>query len=75
MKKDIDFESLKIAIQKKAEERKTLVYLENVDKYLKDIKESEELNTIWESYSRKFPYAEGIQFSEITNILVEIFNM
>jgi hypothetical protein len=72
-KKDIDLDSLNSAIVRKAEERKTLVYIENKEKYLGDIEESEELNRTWESYTQKFPYAEGIQFSEITNILREIF--
>lgn len=69
---DIDLESLKNAIRKKAEERNTLVYLENYEKYLKDIEESEDLDTIWESYTKKFPYAYDIQFVEITKILREI---
>ena len=66
---DIDLESLRSAIRKKAEERNTLVYLENNEKYLKDIEESKDLSIIWDSYVQKFPYAEGIQFNEITNIL------
>jgi predicted nucleotidyltransferase component of viral defense system len=70
---DIDLESLRNAIRKKAEERNTLIYLENSEKYLKDIEESEDLKTIWKSYVQKFPYAEGIQFDEITNILRGIF--
>ncbi|HKK95149.1 MAG TPA: nucleotidyl transferase AbiEii/AbiGii toxin family protein [Anaerovoracaceae bacterium] len=72
-KSDIDLDSLKSAILKKAEERNTLVYIENKEKYLSDIEESEDLNRIWEAYAQKFPYAEGIKFSEITNILREIF--
>lgn len=70
---DIDLESLRNAIRKKAEERNTLIYLENSEKYLKDIEESEDLKTIWKSYVQKFPYAEGIQFDEITDILREVF--
>lgn len=70
---DIDLESLRNAIRKKAEERNTLIYLENSEKYLKDIEESEDLKTIWESYVQKFPYAEGIQFDEITDILRAVF--
>ncbi len=69
---DIDLDSLRNAIKGKAEERNTLIYLENNDKYLKDIEESEDLQKIWASYTKKYPYAEGIQFSEITNILREI---
>lgn len=70
---DIDLESLRSAIKEKAEERNTLIYVENNDKYLKDIEESEDLQKIWVAYTEKYPYAEGIQFSENTNILREIF--
>lgn len=70
---DIQLESLRNAIRKKAEERNTLVYLENYEKYLKDIEESEDLKSIWESYAQKFPYADDIQFVEITKTLREIF--
>jgi predicted nucleotidyltransferase component of viral defense system len=70
---DIDLDSLRNAIRKKAEERNTLVYVENCEKYLRDIEESGDLNTIWESYAQKFPYAEDIQFNEITKTLWEIF--
>jgi predicted nucleotidyltransferase component of viral defense system len=72
-KNDIDLESLRSAVRTKAEERNTLMYIENNEKYLRDIEESKELNGIWESYTQKYPYAEGIQFAEITSILKEIF--
>lgn len=68
-KNDIDLDSLENAIFEKAEERNTLEYIENRDKYLSDIEDSEELNKIWESYAQKFPYAKDIRFSEIINIL------
>ncbi|WP_306770743.1 nucleotidyl transferase AbiEii/AbiGii toxin family protein [Isachenkonia alkalipeptolytica] len=71
-KNDIDLDSLRNAIKEKAKERNTLIYIEDKDKYLKDIEESEDLQKIWDSYAKKYPYAEGIQFSEITNILREI---
>jgi len=70
---DIDLESLRNTIRKKAEDRNTLVYVESWDKYLNDIEESEDLSTIWESYVQKFPYAKGIQLNEITSIIREIF--
>lgn len=71
---NIDFKSLEDAIQKKAEERNTLIYLEDREKYLKDIEESEDLKKIWESYVQKFSYAEGILFNEIIDTLREVFN-
>jgi len=72
-KNDIDLESLRNAVRTKAEERNTLKYMENNEKYLRDIEESKELSGIWESYTQKYPYAKGIQFAEITSILKEIF--
>jgi predicted nucleotidyltransferase component of viral defense system len=71
-KKNIDLDSLRNAIKEKAKERNTLIYIEDKDKYLKDIEESENLQKIWHSYAKTYPYAEGIQFSQITNILREI---
>lgn len=70
---EINRDTLRSAIRKKSEERNTLVYLDNYEKYLRDIEESGELNKIWESYSRKFSYARGIKFDETTKILREIF--
>jgi predicted nucleotidyltransferase component of viral defense system len=71
-RRNIDLESLGNAIRKKVEERNTLVYLNKKDKYLRDIEESEYLKEVWESYTRKFSYAEGIRFDEIVNILKDI---
>ncbi len=70
---DLDLEDLRSAIIEKAKERNTLVYLENKDKYLKDIAESEDLQKIWDSYTLKYPYAEGIQFYDILEQLREVF--
>lgn len=71
-KENIDLVSLRNAIRKKAEERTTLTYIENSEKYLKDIMESQDLRTIWISYTQRFPYAQEIQFRTITNILQEV---
>ena len=70
---DIDIESLRSAIFEKAKERNTLIYLENKDKYLKDIEESEDLQKIWDAYTQKYPYADGIQFDDILEKLKEVF--
>ena len=69
---DIDIESLRSAIIEKAKERNTLIYLENKNKYLKDIEESEDLKKIWDAYSQKYPYAEGIQFDDVLEKLREV---
>jgi len=54
---EIDYESLRNAIRVKAEARNTLIYLENSEKFLKDIEKSEDLKVIWASYVQKFSYA------------------
>ena len=71
-KNEIDLINLKNAIMQKAEDRNTIIYVKNKDKYLSDIDESEYLKTIWKAYTLKFPYAKDIQFTEITNIIKEI---
>ncbi len=71
---DINSRGLREAIREKAEERNTLVYIENHEKYLNDINESKELLQIWDSYKDKYPYAGGIEFQEITNMIRELLN-
>jgi predicted nucleotidyltransferase component of viral defense system len=72
---DIDMESLREAIRKKAEDRNTSVYVDNSSKYITDIEESKDLISIWEAYRRKFSYAKDIEFIEITKILREIMGV
>ncbi len=72
---EIDMNSLRSALKKKAEERNTLIYLEQSEKYLKDIDESRDLREIWTSYKEKYPYAAGIELSEIINILKGILEI
>lgn len=74
-KNDINLSDLRNAIKEKAIERKTLIYVENNAKYIKEIEESEDLQRIWASYSKKYPYAADIVFSEITDILKRIFKV
>lgn len=70
---DIDIKSLRSAIFEKAKERNTLIYLENKDKYLKDIEVSEDIQKIWDAYTKKYPYADGIQFDDILEKLKGVF--
>lgn len=68
-KNDLNLTITRDAIWKKAEERNTLVYIEDYKKYLNDIDESKDVLEIWNSYKEKYPYAEGIEFSEIIKTL------
>lgn len=71
-KYDIDMDSLREALKKKAEERNTLIYLEQCEKYLNDIDESKDILKIWNSYKEKYSYAEGIEFSDIMDVLRDV---
>lgn len=71
-KNEIDLVSLRSAIRRKAEERNTLVFVDNFEKYVSDIEDSEDLKAIWKSYSERFTYAESISFVEITKTIREI---
>lgn len=50
---DLNKEQLWEALYQKAEERKTMIYLENSYTYLNDIEKSKELQEIWENYRKK----------------------
>jgi predicted nucleotidyltransferase component of viral defense system len=69
----IDKNELLDALFQKAQERGTLGYVNQHDKYLSDIRESRDLQKIWIVYKGKYQYAEDIEFEEIVNCLGGIF--
>jgi len=70
---DIDKDELLHALAHKAEERGTLVYIEQHDKYLADIRKSHDLLALWDAYRSKYPYAENIEFSSIMDCLDSVY--
>lgn len=70
---EIKYEDLRNAIYKKAEERNTVMYIEKFEQYLSQIEESAYLEEIWIAYTKKYKYAEGINFHETTMSIREIF--
>ncbi len=58
----LDRDELKVAIRKKAEERESTKYVDDYVVYLDSISESQERRKIWNDYSKKYPYAENIEF-------------
>lgn len=69
---DIDLYELKKAIIKKAEERSSIKYIDNFSKYIKDIRESSDLQNIWNAYKEKYVYANDIQFDDIVKYIENI---
>ncbi len=62
---EIQTSDIQNAVRKKAQERGTVVYVENYMKYLDDIRESSDLLSLWISYTRKYSYASDISYDEI----------
>lgn len=71
-KDEINIVDLRSAIIEKSKERNTLIYLDKKEKYIADIEESKDLQLIWDSYTKKYPYAQGIKFDDIIKKLKEI---
>jgi len=71
-KQNIDSNVLKQAIKNTFGERGTTYYLENMDKQLDDIENSEDLKEIWSNYQNKFPYAKDISYEETIRAIKEI---
>ncbi len=69
---NLNIEQLKEALYKKAQERKTLVYLKGKEKYLSDITKSKELQEIWRNYRKKNSYARNIMWEELIETLNEL---
>jgi predicted nucleotidyltransferase component of viral defense system len=69
---DINMEELKQAINKKAEERNSVDYINNYEKYLTDILESPDMQKIWNSYREKYIYANDIELTDILKSIEKI---
>lgn len=70
---DIDKKRLIDAINKKAFERGTSIYIENRQKYINDIQGSEKLESLWIAYKNKYSYANDIEFSDIVKCISDLF--
>jgi len=70
---DINKSELYAAIIDKAKERNSLIYVEQYQKYLTEIKESKDLIDIWRMYKNKYSYANEIDFSDILKCIQKIF--
>ncbi|PKM52993.1 MAG: abortive phage infection protein [Firmicutes bacterium HGW-Firmicutes-5] len=68
----LDRDELKDAIRKKAEERDSTKYVDDYVVYLDSISESQELRKIWNDYSKKYPYAENIEFDQIIETIWDL---
>ncbi|MBS6106064.1 MULTISPECIES: nucleotidyl transferase AbiEii/AbiGii toxin family protein [Anaerococcus] len=68
----LDYEGLRKSLTIKAEERNSLEYIQNSQKYLKEIKASKELKDVWDNYSRKNQYSKEIDWNDILSTINEV---
>lgn len=68
----LDYEGLRKSLTIKAEERNSLEYIQNSQKYLKEIKASKELKDVWDNYSRKNQYSKEIDWNDILATINEV---
>ena len=71
-KKNIDNKILKNAIINTFKERETTYYLENIDRQICAIEQSEDLREMWSNYQNKFTYAKGISYEDTIKALKDI---
>lgn len=74
-KQNINFNVLKKAIINTFKERETTYYLENINKIISEIENSEDLQEIWANYQNKFVYAKDICFQDTISAIKEIANI
>lgn len=74
-KNNIDNKVLKQAIINKFMERGTYKYLENIEKCMSEIENSEDLKEIWKNYQNKFSYAEDISYQDTINAIKEFIKI
>lgn len=68
----IDF---KKALTSTATKRETLHNIKNSLSILEEIKKSRAISDIWQDYTKKFNYAEGILFEDINTTMLNLFEM
>lgn len=70
---DIDKEILKNSINTTFKHRKSENELDNYNLIIKEMENSDNLNTLWKQYQEKHDYAQDIQFRDIINSIRFIF--
>lgn len=74
-KNNINNKVLKEAIINKFFERRTNKYLENIEKYMDEVENSEDLKEIWKNYQNKFSYARDISYQDTINAIREFIKI
>ena len=72
LRKDIDINILKEAVNHTFTKRNSFEYLNDYEQIIDSIIGNERLEKLWNIYSNKYKYANGININEILNLLKDI---
>ncbi len=71
-KNDINIKTLRLACMRTFNYRETEFDKDKLISLLNDLEEENTFNARWENYRKKFPYAEGIKFDEVIEVIKEL---
>lgn len=72
---NIEFDSLKAALNATADKRGSTAVIENYRKIMDTVRNSEIMQRQWENYQKDFEYAAGIAFKDVCNAVVQLMNL
>lgn len=70
LKEEIDMNIFKVAIKNTFTKRNSFEYLNDYEKIINSIKDSEMIKKLWQTYSNKYKYANNINIEEILDVLL-----
>ena len=74
LRKDIDINILKEAVDNTFTKRNSFEYLNDYEQIINSIIGNERIEKLWNIYSNKYKYPNGIDITEILNLLKDIIN-
>ena len=70
LKEEINMNIFKVAIKNTFTKRNSFEYLNDYEKIINSIKDSEMIKKLWQTYSNKYKYANNINIEEILDVLL-----
>lgn len=70
----IDIEQFSKALLATGIKRDSVQLLEDGQQILQEIRESEEMQTLWKNYQKKFVYAEGVTWDSVMQAITSLFD-
>jgi predicted nucleotidyltransferase component of viral defense system len=74
MKNDLDISLLKKALKQTAQKRNAENAVRDYGKILDDIMNNSDIKNLWKNFQKKFPYASELEWSDVMNTVMNLFN-